>query len=109
MDSSNKQQEYESSFEFVWVFMSVHSDSGARGAPSAVFSNLKKAENWIEKAGIEGNLYRFPIDSSLAEFNEPLHGSEPFILKHQDKKSRLYKSGIPYLGFTPHEHYFEHD
>lgn len=104
-NGDEEREAYDSQFSFVWVFMSDFSASGARGAPSAIFTNKERAHKWISKNGMCGNLYRLPIDVSLAEYSEPVNGEKPFIAKHQDKSSEKYRSGSCYLGFVPHEHY----
>ena len=50
--------------EFVWIFKG----NGANPFPSAVFSNLEKAEAWIKKHKLTGTLTKYPIDISVFDW-----------------------------------------
>ena len=92
---------------FVWVFMSEYADEGARSAPSAIFSSYSCARQWIKKIGLRGNLYKFPIDVPLAEYAEPIFGSNSFQTKQKEERPDEYNSGKSFLGYIDHEHFFD--
>jgi hypothetical protein len=93
--------------EFVWVFMSEHSDEGARGAPSAIFSSRSQAIHWINSSSLRGNLYKLPIGLSVVEYAEPLFGDNPFMKKEKADNLAVFLSGKHFLGLMDHEHFFD--
>lgn len=49
--------------DFVWVF------NGAKASfPSGVFTDLDRAERWIEDHGLTGTLTAYPLDTGVYEW-----------------------------------------
>lgn len=49
--------------EFVWVF------NGAKGTfPSGIFTNLDRAEEWIETHRLTGTLTAYPMNTGIYEW-----------------------------------------
>jgi hypothetical protein len=69
--------------EFVWVF------NGAKASfPSGIFTDLDRAERWIEQHGLTGTLTAYPLNMGVYEWaigekffrpRKPHEGSAEFI------------------------------